>query len=180
VRKTATFLTVAAALAVTTSAHASDGPYPVDTRAELGPYLPIARSAWPNSPCTGRERIAYATDIGANNGLDMDAASVPETCLVYMNPRMFVDSPQGRYMFCTLLTHEFGHLAGQVHSDDPNNIMHSPTPSYYQPCMDLAGITYQRPPDQISLWPKTPKPEPRKKCRQKTAKARRACRTKHP
>jgi hypothetical protein len=36
------------------------------------------------------------------------------------------------------LTHEFGHLVGAVHSDDPTSAMHVPLSDAYAPCMYAA------------------------------------------
>jgi hypothetical protein len=55
-------------------------------------------------------------------------------------------------MFCSMLVHEFGHLTGRLHSDDPNDIMY-PTLS------------------DLNLWPgcgaSPPAVVPRPKCRLK-------------
>lgn len=68
----------------------------------LAASLPIARAAWPNSQCSGREGVKITsklTYLNTAGEADMDGS-----CRVRILP---MRSP---YKFCTVLVHEFGHL----------------------------------------------------------------------
>jgi len=52
-------------------------------------------------------------------------------CRIFLSPR-FRSFPFTTR--CTILTHEFGHLAGLGHSDNPRSVMY-PQPALYQPCL---------------------------------------------
>lgn len=57
----------------------------------------------------------------------------PDSCAIYLNERerkTFAD-PVVR---CVVIVHEWGHLAGQKHSTDPDNIMNPVVPFDYWRC----------------------------------------------
>lgn len=110
---------------------------PADTYPALGRALPVARAAWPDSPCTGREYVAFkAPDLVEDGQLSYfgdtgDAYALPQGCRVYISTSVL-----SGYQLCALLVHEFGHLAGQGHSSDPESIMNHDVPGDYAPCLE--------------------------------------------
>lgn len=109
---------------------------PADSYLRLGPALRIARATWPDSPCNGRERVAFLTPDLQNGKLTFrgqtgDAfAMMDGSCRVYIS-----DEPMSDYTLCTVIVHEFGHLDGQQHSNDPDSIMYPIAPNNYKPCL---------------------------------------------
>lgn len=165
-------------------AHAAEAP--ADSYPQLGVILPIARAAWPDSPCRDHETIDvidFAAIPGGEGILGSSPLPGRDRCLVLLDTTLFAGDP---YLLCVLVTHEFGHLDGQVHSDDRWSIMY-PFPDYYPPCEaartnrlpDPPALTpVYMPPVQTAPPAKHAKPagkHRRAKCRQKHRKARRAC-----
>src|SRR4051794_30217080 len=60
-RRLPLLVTIASLCAPVTAAHAWTEP-PADDPGRLARFMPLARAAWPGSPCTGRE----AVHLGAN------------------------------------------------------------------------------------------------------------------
>lgn len=52
-------------------------------------------------------------------------------CRIYLSKRLHAYSFAWR---CTILVHEFGHLAGRKHSRDPDSLMY-PSPPIFPPCL---------------------------------------------
>ena len=82
-------------------------------RTLLDHALPVARSAWPDSPCLGRETVVWddaevrrAYPTGPIMGM-----AYAGSCRVVFS----AIAPTDRVGFCNLLTHELGHLAGFDH-----------------------------------------------------------------
>jgi hypothetical protein len=66
----------------------------------------IARAAWPDSPCEGRERIEFVSSITRVDEIVADAqAHLDGSCRVEVLDRL---SPR---RLCVVLMHEFGHLS---------------------------------------------------------------------
>ena len=125
-------LAVAATLLVAApSAHAAQSPpqrWPID-----GPALQQARQIavdhWAINPCNGDVAITWAQLAPDENGRatwvnpfhDYGDPAGNTKCAVALNTRQDWTWPK----LCTVLTHEFGHLAGNAHSDDPHNVMYA-------------------------------------------------------
>jgi hypothetical protein len=111
-------LALLAAMALTGPAHATAAPPTPLHRA-----VTIADARWPDSPCHGHERLQLtATDDGSQAaGEDMYGFAVPDTCTVYLNWARV--RPLSMRLKCRLLMHEFGHLAGREHREDPRSVM---------------------------------------------------------
>ena len=120
VRGHAFMLGPALAAAIAPAALAQVGPGPVQT-------LPAARSmprvmhvavvAFGHAPC-GTPAIRLGDFVDA----DVAAGADPVTCSIYLNAAMFARMPKA--MVCTLVLHEYGHLAGRPDSDDPGSVMY--------------------------------------------------------
>jgi hypothetical protein len=104
--------------------------------ARLARFLPIARAAWPGSPCAGREVVHVAGDDAlraqasalAGPGEALDGMAAPETCDVWLASGLADDT------FCTVLVHELGHLAGRGHTTAPGDVMNGDGDIDYRPC----------------------------------------------
>ena len=114
------FLTLIAAGASMPASPALAEAPPSDT-ARLQQFLPIARAAWPSSPCAGRESVHLGGDLAlraqapaiAGPGESLNGMAEPDTCEVWLATGMTART------FCTVLVHELGHLAGQSMSPSP-------------------------------------------------------------
>lgn len=97
---------------------------PSDT-ARLQQFLPIARAAWPGSPCAGRESVHVGGDLAlrtqapaiAGPGESLNGMARPATCEVWLASGMTART------FCAVLVHELGHLAGREHTATPGDVM---------------------------------------------------------
>ncbi|HEX2102611.1 MAG TPA: hypothetical protein VHF51_03105 [Solirubrobacteraceae bacterium] len=107
------------------AAHAWTAP-PADDPGRVAAFLPIARAAWPGSPCAGREVVHLAGDaalraqapaLTGHSGDVLNGMAAPQTCEVWLTSGMTART------FCTVLVHELGHLAGHEHSPTPGDIM---------------------------------------------------------
>lgn len=85
----------------------------------------IADARWPVSPCHAGETITWVTSTAAVYGPQVyGLADVPD-CRVWINyPLLLHDSPTPDFL-CAVLEHEFGHLDGLAHSDNPHSIMYA-------------------------------------------------------
>jgi hypothetical protein len=94
----------------------------------LARSLPIARAAWPDSPCAGHETIRLRDDAAiAAMSDDGIGFADPAACTAG------IASGLDGYSFCVVLVHELGHLAGREHSNNPRSVMYA-TPARYPPC----------------------------------------------
>jgi hypothetical protein len=89
----------------------------------------IAVAHWGMNPCKGDVTISWArlpveenaTSMWVNPFQDYYDAKDNTLCGVEFNVRQDWDWPK----LCTVFVHEFGHLAGNPHSDDPNDVMYA-------------------------------------------------------
>ena len=125
-----TLLAVAAALLLTApTAHAATGPaqrWPVGGAA-FDAARQIAVEHWAIDPCHRDVTIAWgrlpadenAESTWTNQFRDYGDPDHNTLCSVTFNTRQDWDWPK----LCTVFVHEFGHLAGNAHSDDPDEVM---------------------------------------------------------
>jgi hypothetical protein len=127
-------LTLIAACGVATSPAVAQTP--ATDAARLAQFLPIARAAWPASPCEGRENVHLAGDAllraeapaVAGPGEALNGLATPETCEVWLASGMDART------FCTVLVHELGHLAGRAHTTTPGDVMNANGDIDWAPC----------------------------------------------
>ena len=125
-----------AAVALTALAGAAQAQAPAGDAARLAQFLPIARAAWPGSPCAGREQVRLSGDTAlravapaiAGPGEALDGMAEPMTCQVWLSSAMDART------FCTVLVHEFGHLAGRDHTATPGDVMNGAGDLDHAPC----------------------------------------------
>jgi hypothetical protein len=112
------------------------GQAPATDSARLQRFLPIARAAWPGSPCAGREQVHLSGDGAlraqapalAGPGEALNGMAGPATCEVWLASTMSART------FCTVLVHELGHLAGRGHTTIPGDVMNGDGDIDYAPC----------------------------------------------
>jgi hypothetical protein len=112
-------LAVLAALGAASPARAWSPP-PTD-EGRLAAYLPIARAAWPDSPCAGREVVHLHADaelaaFDLQDGVHSAGRAQPASCEVWLASNLSAG------YFCEALVHEFGHDAGYGHTGVPGDV----------------------------------------------------------
>jgi hypothetical protein len=149
-RKLSTML-AAVALALTsasTAAAATDGGTDAapDVRFAVGsPAMvaaqDLARRTWGADPCGGQVDIAWvdeaptinARSTWANPRSAYDAPALNVQCRITFNRLIHYDWAR----FCTVLVHEYGHLAGRPHTADGPDVM---SPIYRAPLPECQAI----------------------------------------
>jgi hypothetical protein len=144
--------------------------------ARLAQFLPMARAAWPGSPCAGREAIHLAGDAAlraqapaiAGPGETLNGMAEPDTCEIWLSSSMTART------FCTVLVHELGHLAGREHTATPGDVMNGEGDIDYAPCDKAteAPATEQVQDELRSVLP-APRAAWKVTCRAKRGSARR-------
>jgi hypothetical protein len=89
--------------------------------------IQVAKTTWNADPCGGQVTVEWGTlgdDINAQSSWSnpQSAYDNPElngSCKVTFNPGADFDWPK----FCTVMVHEYGHLAGKPHSPDDRDVM---------------------------------------------------------
>ena len=121
-RRLGTLLACLASLIVAVPAAAQTAP-----DAWMAKARQLADQHWGFDPCQGDITITWGTlpaDQSAvsawlNQYVDYGDPAHNTQCSVTFNTRQDWDWPK----FCTVFVHEFGHLAGNPHSDDPDDVM---------------------------------------------------------
>jgi len=110
----------------------------------------IAVAHWGMNPCEGDVTISWAslpvqenaTSTWVNPFQDYYDAKDNTLCTVAFNVRQDWDWPK----LCTVFVHEFGHLAGNPHSDDPNDVMYAYyTGNNVPECEAVSPASFQAP-----------------------------------
>jgi hypothetical protein len=142
----------------------------------------LARRTWGMDPCGGVIDVSWGVDdpsinarsYWANPQSAYDAPALNVQCRIVFNTLLSFDWPK----FCTVLVHEYGHLAGHPHSADGPDVM---SPIYRAPlpaCTALAdpsGVAAAAAPAPLPLPPvvvDTPSTAKKAKAKRLTSKAR--------
>jgi hypothetical protein len=134
-RRLPLLVTIASLCAPVTAAHAWTEP-PADDPGRLARFLPLARAAWPGSPCTGRETVhlganvvlAEYAPVVAGPDKDLVGMAAPATCEAWLASGLTA------FDFCVTLVHELGHLAGRGHTHVVGDVMNGDGAPDYEPC----------------------------------------------
>jgi hypothetical protein len=117
----------------------------------------LARRTWGTDPCGGVVDVSWGTDdpsinarsYWANPQSAYDAPELNVQCRIVFNALLSFDWPK----FCTVLVHEYGHLAGHPHSADGPDVM---SPIYRAPLASCAAM----PDPTTAAAPPPPPPAP--------------------
>jgi Matrixin len=139
----------------------------------------IADAHWGFDPCHGDIAISWGTLPADQNAIsswlnqhaDYGDPDNNTQCSVVFNTLQDWDWPK----FCTVFVHEFGHLAGNPHSDDPDDVMFAYYTGTHLPACKAASPAGRRAPTA----PRQGHPSPAAK-RESRSKAYRAGTTRHP
>jgi hypothetical protein len=117
----------------------------------------IARATWGGEPCGGQVTISWmdrspSINASAIWGYAVDLYADPELnvqCQIRFNPAARFDWSK----FCTVMVHEYGHLSGHAHSEDPHDLMYAyyegPIPACVdapvKPAVAVSSSTRKRP-----------------------------------
>jgi hypothetical protein len=106
----------------------------------------VASAHWPDSPCHGRELVHLVPQATIDAVLSEDA---PDTHAGYAHRGGDCDvfiadwvQKQPR-IYCSLLVHEFGHLAGHEHSADPTDVMYGARIVIPQECRQFPATQWR-------------------------------------
>ena len=123
---------LAVAVALLTSASTAHGAPSPDKRWPVGgpafqTAQQIAIEHWGMNPCNGDVDLSWGKLPGEENAVstwvnqyqDYGDPAHNTLCEVTFNTKQDWDWPK----FCTVFVHEFGHLAGNAHSEDPDDVM---------------------------------------------------------
>jgi hypothetical protein len=94
---------------------------------EMQLAMEVARAHWGTNPCGGQIALSWspaAADINATSSWTnpysaYDHPQLNGDCRVAFNPHAEFDWAK----FCTVMVHEYGHLAGRPHAGDPHDVM---------------------------------------------------------
>lgn len=90
------------------------------TPAQTQNAIAVADAHWPASACHGHEVLNWITATGM---AEFAATAYEDTCTVDVAWNEVAKTDRSPGFLCTVLEHEFGHLAGLDHSKDSNNVM---------------------------------------------------------
>lgn len=113
--------------------------------------LSLGEQHWGTTPCSGQFAVAWTAQSPQVNAVSrwsnpFDAYLQPTLnadCSIELNPSATWDWPK----FCTVMVHEIGHLDGQPHVDDPNNVM---SPVYTRPVAECTVHADPQAPEPIA------------------------------
>ena len=110
-----TIAALVASFALCASAQAA-----VWTPAQTQKAIAVADAHWPASACHGRELINW---VMAPATSEFAATAYEDTCTVDVAWNEVADTDRSPGFLCTVLEHEFSHLAGLDHSKSSSDVM---------------------------------------------------------
>src|SRR5215218_2083536 len=172
------YLTIALATPAAAQAQDPAQRWPVDGAA-FHTARQIAVDQWSTDPCHGDVDISWgklpvyenAESTWTNPYQDYGDPGHNALCSVTFNANQDWDWPK----LCTVFVHEFGHLAGNAHSDDPDDVMFP----YYAGAPMAACAEVSPAESQAPTAPRQDPQRPQAK-RASRSKAYRAGTTRHP
>src|SRR4051812_45152555 len=116
----------------------------------------IARAHWGLDPCGGQVALSWsalapminATSTWTNPRSSYDNPDLNGDCRIEFNTGMDFDWEK----FCTVVVHEYGHLAGRPHSPDPHDVM----AAFYEDPLPECMTPSSSPPSQAPIASTTP------------------------
>jgi hypothetical protein len=139
----------------------------------LAQYMQIAASQWGGQVphCSGRngETIAPHAVMADDPDPDVGAWAELPGCRMWLDSSQWKLPIQPREAHCNLIAHEWGHLVGHDHSDDPDDLMSSSfVPNVVLGCANFKPAPVSKP------VPSTP-PAKKRKVREKHPRGRKRC-----
>lgn len=95
----------------------------------LATSMRIATAASPPGPCSGRERVILVPGL-TDDGRPVGGLADRGRCVALIERANVLDPPG----LCSLVVHEFMHLAGVEHSENSRNIMYAHRLNYWPGC----------------------------------------------
>jgi hypothetical protein len=122
----------------------------------------IAKAYWSADPCGGQVGLSWgtldsstnATSTWSNPESQFGLSDLNASCAITLNRAV----PWDWAKFCTIVVHEYGHLDGRPHVDDPNDVMYAYYVKPVDPCAAAAaGLGFQpaSPPAPLSATEQT-------------------------
>jgi cyanophycinase-like exopeptidase len=101
------------------------------TAALVALLIPLAQAPWVGSHCNNREHVNVVPRVRV--GLNLGGSFAGAAVIADPNCEAWVAEDLTPRQACTVLTHEFGHLAGMQHSHNKRSVMY-PRPATPRRC----------------------------------------------
>lgn len=104
---------------------------------EFAASVDMAEGAFPRPACSG-VAVEFRPQHRENPYWVGAVAWTQTPCAIEASERIHSYAPS---IICSIIVHEYGHLAGYDHSDDPASIMYGKQLVTHQPCRSLDPVT---------------------------------------
>jgi hypothetical protein len=81
--------------------------------------IDIARSFWKRDPPCGHTVYFLRRDLGRNPLGEVGGEADVKNCIIYLDDQALT----GPFR-CAIIVHEYGHLIGRVHNNNPRSVMY--------------------------------------------------------